>query len=134
MRNRGEPRRMSGHGDGGAVDLIFIAGAPGSGKSTIAKLLHERLHAPLFEFGWIPEFRTLTPGFHISQAHEEALAFRNLVGVIKNYQRSGFRNVIVTDLDDIRNRGLYRLFRRYAYMLCTLTIHDPEDPEATRLG
>jgi adenylate kinase family enzyme len=35
-------------------DFIFIAGAPGSGKSTVAKALHDKLNSPIFEFGWIP--------------------------------------------------------------------------------
>lgn len=109
------------------LDFIFIAGAPGTGKSTIAKLLHDRLHSPLFEFGWIPEFRELTPNFRISDTAEEDLAFRNLVCVIKNYQRYGFRNVIVTDLNDLRNRELYRIFRRYNYLHCTLTIQNDAD-------
>lgn len=33
-------------------DLIFIAGAPGSGKSTIAKALHEKFKTP---FAQLPE-------------------------------------------------------------------------------
>ena len=38
-------------------DIIIIAGAPGSGKSSVAKSLQEKLNCPYFEFGWIPEFR-----------------------------------------------------------------------------
>lgn len=109
------------------LDFIFIAGAPGSGKSTIAKLLHEHLHCPLFEFGWIPEFRELTPSLSLSAVEEENLAFLNLVCVIKNYRRFGFKNVIVTDLDDRRHRELYRLFSRCRYLLFTLTVEDDAD-------
>jgi hypothetical protein len=36
--------------------FIFVAGAPGAGKSTVAAI-QRRLGTPLFEFGWIPEFR-----------------------------------------------------------------------------
>jgi ribosomal-protein-alanine N-acetyltransferase len=34
--------------------LIIVHGAPGCGKTTIAKKLHERYKCPWFEFGWIP--------------------------------------------------------------------------------
>lgn len=37
--------------------FIFITGAPGAGKSTVAAILQRRLGTPLFEFGWIPEFQ-----------------------------------------------------------------------------
>jgi hypothetical protein len=39
--------------------FVFLAGAPGvlSAKSTDAAILQRRLGTPLFEFGWIPEFR-----------------------------------------------------------------------------
>ena len=43
------------------LDIIIIHGALGSGKSTTAKMLHEKLRSPWFEFGWIPEFRNLNP-------------------------------------------------------------------------
>lgn len=37
--------------------FIFLAGAPGSGKSSVAAAVQRKLGTPLFEFGWIPEFR-----------------------------------------------------------------------------
>lgn len=62
--------------------FIFIAGAPGSGKSTVAELPQKRLDSPLFEFGWIPEFQN-TGERKMSYAEEETLAFENLVLVAK---------------------------------------------------
>lgn len=80
-------------------DFIFIVGAPGSGKSTIAKILQRKLESPLFEFGWIPEFRN-TGKKEIGYSEEESLAFENLVLVVKNYAKHGFKNVIITDLNN----------------------------------
>jgi adenylate kinase family enzyme len=105
------------------LDFIFIAGAPGSGKSTIARRLQEQLGSPCFEFGWIPEFRLPGPD---SQAREEALSFENLVLVTKNYVRHGYRNVIVTDLNDVRFREIPRRFARYRYVILTLVVADDE--------
>lgn len=104
-------------------DFIFIAGAPGSGKSTLAQRLQERLGSPCFEFGWIPEFRLPGPD---SQAREEALSFENLTFVVKNYVRHGYRNIIVTDLNDIRFREIPRRFARYRYVILTLVVTDDE--------
>ena len=104
-------------------DFIFIAGAPGSGKSTLAKRLQEQLCSPCFEFGWIPEFRLPGPA---SQAREEALSFENLTLVVKNYARHGSRNIIVTDLNDIRFREIPRRFARYRYVILTLVVADDE--------
>ncbi|MCL2447197.1 MAG: AAA family ATPase [Oscillospiraceae bacterium] len=80
------------------VDIIVIHGAPGSGKTTVARLLHERLRSPWFEFGWIPEFQHLNPHTKISYEQEELISFENLMLVARNYNRHGFRNIILSDL------------------------------------
>ncbi len=42
------------------LDFIFIAGAPGTGKTTVAKLLQKRLKSPAIEYSWIR-------GFHLDE-------------------------------------------------------------------
>ena len=54
--------------------FIFFAGLSGVGKSTVAAILQRRLGTPLFEFGWIPEFRN-TGTCVTSYEEDEALAF-----------------------------------------------------------
>jgi adenylate kinase family enzyme len=61
--------------------FIFIAGAPGAGKSTVAAVLQRRLGTRLSEFGWIPEFRDTDT--RISYEEEESLAFENLTLVLR---------------------------------------------------
>lgn len=80
------------------MSVIFITGAPGTGKSTVAAMIHERLRCPWFEFGWIPEFRNLNPHTEISYEDEERMSFENLMLVTGNYLRHGFENVILTDI------------------------------------
>ncbi len=91
------------------MSVIFITGAPGTGKSTVAAMLHEKLKCPWFEFGWIPEFRNLNPHTEISYEDEERMSFENLMLVTENYLRHGFENVILTDIreeftDEVRER------------------------------
>lgn len=80
------------------MSVIFITGAPGTGKSTVAAMIHEKLRCPWFEFGWIPEFRNLNPHTEISYEDEERMSFENLMLVTGNYLRHGFENVILTDI------------------------------------
>lgn len=106
-------------------DFIFIAGAPGSGKSSVAKALQEKLDCPLFEFGWIPEFRN-TGKKVIPYTEEESLAFENLVLVTKNYVKHGFKNVVITDLDNDYIEQLPKIFGDYDFKICTLRLQDKE--------
>lgn len=106
-------------------DFIFIAGAPGSGKSSVAKALQEKLDSPLFEFGWIPEFRNKGTKI-IPYAEEESLAFENLVLVAKNYAKHGFKNVIITDLNNDYIEQLPKIFSDYDFAIYTLRLQDKE--------
>ncbi len=106
------------------MNIIFIAGAPGTGKSTIAKLLQEKMKSPCFEFGWIPEFRHKNLSTEISYMEEESIAFENLVLVLKNYVKHKFTNIIVTDLEDKRILELHKHFKKNNYILITLIMND----------
>ena len=103
--------------------FIFIAGAPGSGKSSVAAAVQRKLGTPLFEFGWIPEFRN-TGTRTISYEEDESLAFENLTLVLRNYARHGFRNIIVTDLENKRIEHLGSVFRGFDFVIATLRVID----------
>lgn len=105
--------------------FVFIAGAPGSGKSTIAAALQKRLNSPLFEFGWIPEFQNRGDTL-MTYVEEEALAFENLTLVAKNYAKHGFKNVIITDLNNKYIEQLDEIFGDYDYSLFTLRLQNDE--------
>ncbi len=106
-------------------DIIFIAGAPGSGKSSVAKLLQKKLNSPCFEFGWIPEFRNKGDEI-VPYEEDEGIAFENLTLVIKNYIKHGFKNIIITDLEDKRIKELHNVFQQENYILFSLIVSDDE--------
>jgi predicted ATPase len=70
------------------LDLIVIAGAPGSGKTTISKILRSRLQAPLIDFGSLRN-RHLDSEWSNAGPAEEQIAFENLVFVVESYAQHG---------------------------------------------
>jgi len=102
------------------MDIIIIHGAPGNGKTTISKKLHEALKSPWFEFGWIPEFRMLNPHTEISFKDEEKMSFENLVLVCRNYVKHKFKNIILSDLNDKRILDIPTVFHNHSYIIFTL--------------
>jgi predicted kinase len=105
------------------VDLIVIAGAPGSGKTTVANLLHEELGSVLLDFGRLREPHLRPDGSDESE-EEEAMAFESLLFVLRNYLRHGYENVIVTDLRDERVQELPERFADDRLLIATLVLRD----------
>lgn len=106
-------------------DVIVIAGAPGTGKSTLAKKIQEDSGNPMFEFGWIPEYRN-KPNGEIPYEKEEALSFENLILVTKNYLKNGFKGIVLTDLDDKRIPEIPNIFGNQKYLIVTLYLSNNE--------
>lgn len=107
-------------------DLIFISGAPGSGKSTITKLLEEKLHSPAIDFGWLRELH-LDREWKQASAEEEQMAFENLVFMLRNYIKHGYKNMLVNDLTDRRIQGLPQLFSGDNYLIVSLVLEDEDE-------
>lgn len=107
-------------------DFIFIAGAPGSGKTTISRLLHEKLSCALIDFGNLRIFH-LDREWSNANEEEEEMSFENLVFILKNYTKHGYKNVIVDDLKDFRIEQLPETFKDFRYIILTLVIGSDEE-------
>lgn len=106
--------------------LLFIAGSPSTGKTTVSKLLSHKLKSPYIEFGWLREFH-LDREWKNANEKEEQMAFENLVIMLKNYIKNGYRNVIVTDLLEKRIAKIHTVFQPEEYKIVTLTVSDSEE-------
>jgi len=107
-------------------DLIIIAGAPGSGKSTVGELLREHKGFPLIEFGWLRQGH-LNNNWSNATSQEEQMALENLTFIIKNYWKNGYKNVVVTDLQDIRVREIPKLFSEKDFIIFTLILESEDE-------
>lgn len=104
-------------------DLIFIGGSPGVGKTTIAKLLQERLHSPRFELSWLR-------GYHLDRKwknatnKEEQMSFENLIFIARNYCKYGYKNIVINDLQDFHLVNIPKIFNDFEYIIFTLFLTD----------
>jgi dephospho-CoA kinase len=109
-----------------SCDLFVIAGAPGSGKTAVADLLHRTLASPYIDFGHIREFH-LDREWKDQSPREEQMSFENLIYILKNYIRYGYKNIIVTDLQDFRVQQIPVLFAGHRYLIATLIISSDDE-------
>lgn len=110
------------------VDFIIIHGAPGTGKTTIAKILSEELKSPWIEFGNIPEFRYLTPDMPISMEDEQEIVFETLMATCKIYNKHGYKNFILTDFDfnDKKLLDVVEEFKDKNYLIINLFLSNDQ--------
>jgi adenylate kinase family enzyme len=107
--------------------IIFIAGAPGSGKTTISNQLKIELdNCPLIDFGWIREFH-LNETWSNASDKEEQMSFENLVFILKNYIKNEYPYVIVNDLLDKRVLEIPKIFDQANYLIFSLVVNDDNE-------
>jgi adenylate kinase family enzyme len=108
-------------------DLIIVAGAPGSGKTTVAVKLKEKLDPTTYiDFGCLREWHLLRDWSNASKEEEE-LAFENLILVLHNYLKHGYKNIILTDLLDEKMLRLANEFSGHDVAIFTLIVNDGKE-------
>lgn len=113
--------------------LVFIGGSPGSGKTTVSNLLHEKFQSVMIDFGTLREFH-LDTWWTKQSEKEEQMTFENLIFILKNYIRNGYKNVIVNDLRDFRIEQIPEHFAEDEFLIVTLVVYDDEELRARVLN
>ena len=108
------------------IDLIVIAGAPGSGKSTICNILKEKLKSPMITYGHIRGFH-LNSSWSNMTSLEEDITFENLKFIIGNYLKNQYKNIIINDLEDFRIEQIPQIYDTINYAICTLYVDNDQE-------
>ena len=109
-----------------SLDLLVVAGAPGSGKTTVCDLLYKTLQSPYIDFGDVRNFH-LDRHWSNQSEEEEQMSFENLVYILKNYIRYGYKNIILNDLKDFRVQQIPQLFAGHNYLIATLVVESDDE-------
>ena len=105
-------------------DVIVVAGAPGTGKTTVCEALRERLASPYLDLGRLRSMH-LDRTWQRMSAADEAVAFENLVAMVRNYCRHDFRPVLVSDLTENRLEDILLDLTDLDVRIVTLVLDDP---------
>ncbi len=111
------------------ADIIVIAGSPGSGKHTVAALLKDKIgFPPHVDLGHIREFH-LDRQWTLANEKEEAMSFETLEFMTKHYLKNGYKNILVTDLQDFRVTQIPEIFAGMDFKIITLFLTDDSELE-----
>ena len=106
-------------------DFIFILSAQGVGKTTLARLLKEKLNSPHVDFDWIR-------GIHLNKSWtntndvEEKMSLENLVFLLKNYAKHDYKNVIVGGFTEKNIEKILNELKNNKSIIITLYLNDDE--------
>jgi adenylate kinase family enzyme len=115
-----------------SLDLIVVAGAPGTGKSTVCAELRSRLGSPYIEFSTLRQPH-LDQLWRNASDTEHEMSFQNLAFMLGNYWRHGYRDVILTDLQDDRLARIPTDLAPRTFGIFTLVV-DREDELRARIS
>ncbi len=108
------------------MDIIFIVGAPGVGKTTLSRLLKEKLQSPCLEFDWIRSAH-LHEGWRDASQEEERLSEEILAFTLERYLKYGFKNILVVDVQPERMIRLKGLFPKASCVMLTFFLDDSNE-------
>lgn len=105
-------------------DFIFITGASGIGKSTLANGLLNHYKTTCIEQNMIPEFISRDGSEPMTGELEELTCWENQVAMLMCFHRLGYKNIIATDLDDLRTADIPIVFKGTDFITIKLVCND----------
>lgn len=101
-------------------DFIFITGTSGIGKSTLAKALLDEYKTLIIEQNMVPEFLSRDGIEEMTGELEELTCWENTKAMAFCFHKLGYRNIIISDLDDLRTADIPIDFKGYKYITIKL--------------
>ena len=110
----------------GLKDYIFVTGASGIGKTTLANGLLEHYKTTCIEQPMIPEFISRDGIEPMTGELEELTCWENQVAMLKCFHKLGYKNIIASDIDDLRTADIPIVFKGTNYITIKLVSTDLE--------
>jgi shikimate kinase len=107
-------------------DIIFIWGSPGTGKTTICRLLKEKLNSPYIDYDWIRDFH-LDSKWKNKSEKEGRMSFENYKFIIKNYLKNKYKNIILTSLSGKHIHNIIKTFQKKDCIIFSLIVEDDKE-------
>ena len=110
----------------GLKDYIFVTGASGIGKTTLAQGLLAHYKTTFIEQNMIREFISRDGIESMTGELEELTCWENMVAMLKCFHKLGYKGIIVTDMDDLRTADIPIVFKGSNYITIKLVSSDLE--------
>ena len=105
-------------------DFIFITGTSGIGKSTLANGLLNHYKTTCIEQNMIPEFISRDGSEPMTGELEELTCWENQVAMLMCFHRLGYKNIIASDIDDLRTADIPIVFKGTDFITIKLVCSD----------
>lgn len=106
-------------------NFIFLLGSQGSGKTTIARLLKEKLGSPYVDYDWIRGSH-LNKDWSNTSDPEAKMSLENLAFLLKNYKKNNYENIIVSGFTQQDIEKILNEFKDDKYIVITLFLTENE--------
>ena len=105
-------------------DFIFVTGASGIGKTTLANGLLAHYKTTCIEQHMVPEFISRDGSEPMTGELEELTCWENQVAMLMCFHRLGYKNIIASDIDDLRTADIPIVFRGTDFITIKLVCSD----------